>query len=69
MQKHPSYPPRENQRRRAARRDDHPKFGPPRPDLDRGMRGERVSGESASYGPRSDTRDDVVPARPRTGHR
>ncbi len=34
--------------------DDGPKFGPARPDLDRGMRGGPAVGEAGAYGPRSD---------------
>ena len=34
--------------------DDGPQFGPPRPDLDRGMRGGPAVGEAGAYGPRSD---------------
>ena len=41
-------------RRDVRPRDDAPKFGPPRPDLDRGTRGEPSIGEAGAYGPRSD---------------
>jgi hypothetical protein len=34
--------------------EDAPQFGPPRPDLDRGMRGGPAVGEAGAYGPRSD---------------
>jgi hypothetical protein len=44
----------EPRRRKARAPDDRPKFGPPRPDLDRGMRGQRLTGEAGAYGPRSD---------------
>ncbi len=35
-------------------RDDRPKFGPPRPDEDRGMRGGTPTGQAGAFGPRSD---------------
>jgi hypothetical protein len=38
----------------ARRRDDRPKFGPPRPDQDRGMRGGAATGQAGAFGPRSD---------------
>jgi hypothetical protein len=44
----------EPRRDKARRRDDRPKFGPPRPDLDRGMRGGNPTGQAGAFGPRSD---------------
>jgi hypothetical protein len=41
-------------RRDVRPRDDAPKFGPPRPDLDPGTRGAPSIGEAGAYGPRSD---------------
>jgi hypothetical protein len=41
-------------RRDVRPRSDAPKFGPPRPDLDHGTRGEPSIGEAGAYGPRSD---------------
>jgi hypothetical protein len=39
---------------KARQRDDKPKFGPPRPDQDRGMRGGTHTGQAGAFGPRSD---------------
>lgn len=39
---------------KARPRDDGPKFGPPRPDQDRGMRGGTPTGQAGAFGPRSD---------------
>jgi hypothetical protein len=47
------YEPRRDNAK-ATPKDDRPKFGPPRPDLDRGMRGHGLTGEAGAYGPRSD---------------
>ncbi|HEY1553121.1 MAG TPA: hypothetical protein VGG28_35060 [Kofleriaceae bacterium] len=46
------YEPRPKPKARA--RDDRPKFGPPRPDQDRGMRGGTATGQAGAFGPRSD---------------
>jgi hypothetical protein len=47
------YDPRQD-KAKARQRDDSPKFGPPRPDQDRGMRGGTHTGQAGAFGPRSD---------------
>jgi hypothetical protein len=57
QRQHATGPYDSQQRRRDEERrlaGDAPKFGPPRPDLDRGTRGEPSIGEAGAYGPRSD---------------